>query len=66
MSTVEQIEAAIQELPREEFLRLREWMQHRFNDQWDKQIEEDSLAGRLDSLAEKAISEHRAGRSFLP
>jgi hypothetical protein len=30
---------------------------------WDRQIEEDILAGRLDQLANAAIAEHRAGNS---
>lgn len=63
MSTVEQIEAAIAKLPREDFFRLHEWVRDRFDDEWDKQIEEDALSGRLDPLAQAAIAEHRAGRS---
>jgi hypothetical protein len=64
MSTVEQIEAAIQKLPREEFFRLHEWMRDRFDDEWDKQFEEDARSGRLDHAAKKAIAEHRAGKSM--
>jgi hypothetical protein len=63
MSTVEQIEAAIQKLPREDFFRLHEWVRGRFDDEWDKQIEEDALSGRLDHLAQEALAEHRAGKS---
>jgi hypothetical protein len=63
MSTVEQIEAAIQQLAREDFFRLHEWIRDRFDDEWDKQIEEDALSGRLDALGQSAVTEHRAGRS---
>jgi len=63
MSTVEQIEAAIQKLPREDFFRLHGWIRDRFDDEWDKQIEEDAHAGRLDHLAREALAEYRAGRS---
>ncbi len=63
MSTVEQIEAAIRQLPREDFFRLHEWMRGRFDDEWDKQIEEDARSGRLDPLAQEALAEHRAGNS---
>jgi hypothetical protein len=63
MSTVQEIEAAIQQLPREEIFHLREVLQHRFNDEWDKQFEGDVLSGRFDHLAEAAIAEHRAGKS---
>jgi hypothetical protein len=62
MSTIEQIEAAIQKLPREDFFRLHEWIRHRFDDQWDQQMEEDANAGRLDAIAQQALAEHRSGR----
>jgi hypothetical protein len=29
---------------------------------WDRQIEEDAAAGRLDALADKAVEELRSGR----
>lgn len=32
-------------------------------DEWDRRIEADALAGRLDALAEKALTDHRAGKS---
>jgi hypothetical protein len=63
MSTVEQIEEAIQKLPREDFFRLHEWIRDRFDDEWDRQIEDDVRAGRLDTLAQEALAEHRSGRS---
>lgn len=31
--------------------------------QWDEQIERDAAAGRLDHLVEKALEDHRAGRT---
>jgi len=63
MSTLEQIEAAIESLPREEFFRLHEWIRDRFDDEWDKQIEEDVRSGRLHSVTQEALAEYRAGRS---
>jgi hypothetical protein len=63
MSTLEQIEAAIETLPREDVLRLREWIQERFDDAWDKQIEQDAHSGRLDAMAREALTEYRAGQS---
>jgi hypothetical protein len=61
MRTVEEIEAAIEQLPRDQFFRLRDWMTSRFEDLWDEQIEEDIKAGRLDHLAQEALAEFRAG-----
>jgi hypothetical protein len=61
MRTVEEIEAAIEQLSRDQFFRLRDWMTSRFEDLWDEQIEEDIKAGRLDHLAQEALAEFRAG-----
>ena len=63
MSNVLDIETAIEKLPQEDFLKLRDWVQHRFDDAWDKEFESDVLAGSLDDLASEALAEHRAGRS---
>jgi hypothetical protein len=30
---------------------------------WDKELEADAKAGKLDRLAERALREHRAGKS---
>ena len=63
MNAVEEIEKVIEGLPREDFMRLRDWVQRRFEDDWDREFEQDAVAGRLDALAEAALAEHRAGRS---
>ncbi|HEX3817214.1 MAG TPA: hypothetical protein VHW03_02875 [Chthoniobacterales bacterium] len=34
-----------------------------FDDAWDRQIEADAKAGRLDPLIKEAIGEHREGKS---
>ncbi len=61
MSGVNEIEAAISGLPREDFFRLHAWMKQRFEDQWDRQMREDAEAGRLDHVAEEALAEYHAG-----
>jgi len=63
MSSVEEIEAAISGLPRDEFFRLHDWVQKRFEDAWDRQIAEDVESGALADLAAAAIEDHRAGKS---
>ena len=63
MSTVEEIEAAIQHLPREQFFQLVTRLRDRFGDEWDRQIAEDAAAGKLDALASEAIAEHGAGKA---
>ena len=56
MSTVHEIEHAIQKLRPEEVEELKAWL-------FDREIEADAEAGRLDSFAEEALREHRAGRT---
>jgi hypothetical protein len=34
-----------------------------FHDAWDRQIDADIKAGKLDRLAEEALAEHRAGQT---
>lgn len=65
MSAVQEIECAIEKLPREELFPLTDWLSSRFSDAWDRQIEEDIVAGRLDDLGSEAVAEHRAGTSLL-
>ena len=63
MSKVESIEHLIQELSAEELARLREWFAQYDAEVWDRQMEADARAGKLDALAERALRDHNAGRS---
>jgi hypothetical protein len=63
MTTVESITDAISRLPPEQVEQIRLWLAERAEAAWDAQIEEDERAGRLDALAERALAEHRAGRT---
>lgn len=63
MSDVEQIERQIQSLDDEAFARLRQWFLEYAHARWDRQIEADAAAGRLDSLVDEALAEHRAGKT---
>jgi hypothetical protein len=60
---VSEIERAIEALPSEELAELTAWFAERDGDAWDKQIEADARAGKLDALAAKARASHRAGKS---
>lgn len=63
MSTVEEITAAIEQLSTDEVALIRAWFME-FNDRlWDEQIERDEQAGRFDTLIDKALDEHLAGRT---
>lgn len=61
MATVEEIEAAIGGLSREEFARLAEWFREREQEEWDRQMDEDAAAGKLDFLWKEAEAERAAG-----
>ena len=63
MSTVTEIERAIQQLPTEDLTRFRAWFAEFDAVQWDRQIEHDAAAGRLDALADEALADVREGRS---
>lgn len=52
--SVAEIEAAISKLPRCEFAELMSWLQQFEADAWDRQIEDDLAAGRLDRLISEA------------
>lgn len=62
MITVEEIERAVEELPPSDVARLAAWLAEYDAKVWDKQMEEDSAAGRLDFLFEEARSERKAGK----
>jgi len=63
MSSVEEIERAVSELPPEDLRRFREWFAEFDAELWDRQIEHDLKAGRLDALVEEARTEHRTDRT---
>jgi hypothetical protein len=57
MTKLQLIQAEIESLTSDEFLYLRNWINNLDDQQWEKQIEEDSLAGKLDFLIEEALFE---------
>jgi hypothetical protein len=63
MSTVEEITAAIERLPADQVARVRAWLAEYAERLWDEQIERDERDGRLDALIDRALEEHRAGRT---
>ena len=63
MTRVEKLEKEIQDLSLRELATFRRWFEQFDAAAWDRQFEEDVEAGRLDRVAEQAISEHKAGKS---
>ena len=61
MLTIEQIEAAILELPPDKFHQLLEWFSELDYRRWDEQLEQDVASGKLEDLANEAIADFEAG-----
>jgi hypothetical protein len=63
MTTIEEIEKAIEELAQREFDRLRAWFDDYQAARVDDKIARDAEAGKLDRLAEQALDDFRKGRA---
>jgi hypothetical protein len=63
MTKVEKLENEVQQLNPDELAAFRDWFRRYDSDEWDKEIERDVSAGRLDKLAEEAVAAHKAGRT---
>ena len=62
MSTVREIEQAIRVLEPKDLASLRDWFSTFDAEAWDRQMEQDIAAGRLDQFAEEALRDLREGR----
>ena len=60
---VKQIERAITQLQAEDFAELMGWLKDYQAQAWDKRIEKDSEAGRLDALLAEVDEKYEAGQS---
>jgi hypothetical protein len=65
VSTVQEIEAAIDKLPPGEFLALVDRLRERHSETWDRQIEADAQSGKLDTLYARLEKENR-GQPEVP
>jgi hypothetical protein len=63
MTTVEHITAAVKRLPKKDLARFRKWFAEYDAAVWDRQLDQDVAAGRLDALAHEALRDCRAGRT---
>ena len=63
MSKVEKIEHEVQALSPAELAEFRAWFLEYDWAAWDRQLERDVQAGRLDDPAEKALRDHAAGNT---
>jgi hypothetical protein len=60
--SVEELQTAISDLPAEELARFSRWFEEYLADQWDRKIEADIMAGRLDAAGRRADADFEAGR----
>ena len=63
MTKLEILERDVQSLSREELAAFRDWFAEYDWAVWDKELESDVAAGRLDGLAAEALEEHRRGNT---
>jgi hypothetical protein len=61
VTQIEAIQAEIETLSRDDFVRLREWIAQRDWQDWDRQIERDSDVGKLDFLRQEADAAKQRG-----
>ncbi|HEY9709245.1 MAG TPA: hypothetical protein V6D48_13665 [Oculatellaceae cyanobacterium] len=54
MTSLLEIEVAIKKLPESDARQLAAWLQAYLDETWDRQIEEDLTAGKLDNLIAQA------------
>ncbi len=63
MSKLEAIEKKVSGLSADELSEFRRWFAEFDAAVWDRQIERDVKAGKLDALADEAVRDHAAGKS---
>ena len=61
MSKIDALKAEIERLPNKEFAELFRWLSEKDWERWDREIEADSQAGRLDFLVREAREEKAQG-----
>ena len=63
MGRIEDLEQQVQALSPEELTRFRAWFLEFDWAAWDRQLERDVRAGKLDKLAERALRDHGSGQT---
>jgi len=62
MSSVKLAKETVQRLKPQELAEFSRWFDEYRNAKWDAQISHDVEMGKLNALAEEALTEYRAGR----
>ena len=61
MSGIENIQQAILNLPKSDYIQLRRWLSELDWEEWDQEIEADSADGKLDFLIAEATEAKQRG-----
>jgi hypothetical protein len=62
MENVQTIEKAISRLSKPDLRNFRNWYERFDQKVWDDQFEEDAKSGKLDAIADQAITDFKDGR----
>ena len=60
--TLNELESAVSQLPADELSAFARWFEEYFADAWDRRIEADLRAGKLDDAGRRADADFDAGR----
>ncbi|HEV7225628.1 MAG TPA: hypothetical protein VGN42_23180 [Pirellulales bacterium] len=60
--SLQELEAAVSQLPADELTVFARWFEEYMADIWDRRIESDIEAGRLDDAGRRADADFEAGR----
>lgn len=63
MTTLENAEQLVEQMSLAELSHFRRWFAEFDSEVWDAQIEADAQAGKLDTIAQEALSEYHAGKA---
>lgn len=63
MTKIQQIEQSIEALTETEFDEFSEWFDALRQRRWESEFEFDAKAGKLDALANEALTDFKAGRT---
>ncbi len=64
MTSILYLEEQVKQLTPIERQEFREWFLEWDADDWDRQIEQDAQAGKLDTFAAEALAEYNAGKAM--
>jgi uncharacterized membrane protein YccC len=60
--SIQELEAAVTRLSKDELAAFWKWFEEYIADEWDRQIEADIRAGRFDAAGKRAKADYQTGR----